>query len=281
MNVPQGTHQYQGETFESPRLRAQRVLASELDPALPAIAIGDWIRTTVQTDREMQWTTTGCPATQEEVDALATKRSVCVLATASLLARPGPERPQAAAKGELVVPLSIRLGTGNPNAGAWHLERPQVEDAFIERDGDSLSVPRLGDLPHVLGVSPERWPKSDLSVSPSDIRCDKALPKPAESVRCEVTIHNRGPVEAVVRILPSVVEVGNDIAAGKSIPRYKIPPNDQVVVAWDWVWPQGRAWSLDVSVELLTPHAYGGYRIPIKERNVQNNRASVMVRARN
>ena len=39
-----------------------------------------------------------------------------------------------------IVSISIRLGTGNPNSGVWELERPRVEDAFIEREGDSLSV---------------------------------------------------------------------------------------------------------------------------------------------
>jgi hypothetical protein len=279
MSVPQGARQEQGETYESPRQRAQRVLASELDRALPAIPIGEWLRSTVQSDREMQWTHTACPATHEERVTVETDRPVCVLITASQRARPGPERPQAATNGELVVAISIRLGRGNPNSGAWKLEQPLVEDAFIERDGDSLSVQQLGEVARLLRLSPRQWLKSELSVSAADVRCDTSNPTPGERVRCQAMIHNRGPLEAAARITVSIVAAGNDIGMGQSIPNQKVPPNGQVVVVWDWVWPQGKAWSVGVSAELHTPHAYGGYRIPIKERNVEDNRAYVTVRA--
>jgi hypothetical protein len=53
----------------------------------------------------------------------------------------------------------------------------------------------------------------------------------------------------------------------------QLAPNERAVVSWDWVWPRGTAWVVLVSVEMHTAHAWGGYRVPIKERNVQNNRA--------
>jgi hypothetical protein len=278
--VVQETRQHQGETHESPRQRAETTFVSELDADLPAIPIGDWLRSTVQSDREMEWTQTACPATHEEWVTVEKDRPVCVLITASQRARPGPERPQAATKGELVVAISIRLGRGNPNSGAWKLEQPLVEDAFIERDGDTLSVQKLGEIPRLLRLSPEQWPKGELSVSATDIRCDTSSPTPGERVRCQAMIRNRGSLEAVARITVSIVAVGKDVGTGQSIPNQKVPPNGQVVVAWDWVWPEGSAWTVGVSAELHTPHAYGGYRIPIKERNREDNRAYVTVRAR-
>ena len=171
-------------------------------------------------------------------------------------------------------------GTGNPNSGVWQLERPRVEDAFIEREGDSLSVPRLRDLPELLRLPPSRWPKAALSVVPEDVRCDTAMPKPGDRVRCQATIRNRGSVEALARVTVGIVARYTDIGLGQPLPRSTIRPNDQVVVSWDWVWPKGDAWSVSVWVELHTPHGYGGYRIPIKERNVQDNRAYVRVPSR-
>ena len=89
------------------------------------------------------------------------------------------------------------------------------------------------------------------------------------------------PVEALARVTVGIVARFTDIGLEQPLPRSTIRPNDQVVVSWDWVWPKGDAWSVSVWVELHTPHGYGGYRIPIKERNVQDNRAYVRVRRPN
>ncbi len=278
--VAQEIRPHQGHTLESPRRRAQTTLVSELNPALPAIPVGDWLRSTVQADREMQWTQTACPATHEQWVAVETERPVCVLITASRGARPGPERPQGATKGELIVALSIRLGKGNPNTGVWELEKPIVEDAFIERDGDSFSVQNIAEIPRLLQLPPEQWPKAELTVSANDIRCDPSNPTPGEKGRCQAVIHNRGPIEALARIYVSMAAVGSDVGTGQSIPNQTVPPNGQVVVAWDWVWLPGSAWMVGVRAELSTPHAYGGYRIRMQERHQQDNGAYITVRAR-
>jgi hypothetical protein len=264
----------QRTTVEKPRVLAQGVVASELDPTLPNIPVGDWLRSSVGTKDEIQWTQTACPATHEELGSNRAEWPVCVLATVGVSARPGPERPLAARQGELVVALSIRLGTGNPNTGAWQTERPQIEDAFVERDGDSVTVPYLRDLPALLRLPPERWPKGDLSVSTEDIRCDNSSPTPGETVTCQVAIRNTGPAEALVRTSAYVIARGGDIGAAKSLPLRRLSADERAVLSWDWAWPKGTAWRVQVAVELYTPHAYGGYRIPVKERNVQNNRAS-------
>jgi hypothetical protein len=276
LSVAQGTNLYQGETREGSRSVAERVLASQLDEALPAIPLVDWIKTTLQTDREVGWVQTACPATNEDVDAARTERPVCMLAIASRLEIVDLQRRQT----DPIVSISIRLGTGNPNSGVWQLERPRVEDAFIEREGDSLSVPRLRDLPELLRLPPSRWPKAALSVAPEDVRCDNAMPKPGDRVRCQATIRNRGSVEALARVTVGIVAHDTDIGLGQPLPQSTIRPNDQVVVSWDWVWPKGDAWSVSVWVELHTPHGYGGYRIPIQERNMQDNRAYVMLPSR-
>jgi hypothetical protein len=276
LSVAQGTNPDQGETREGSRSVAERVLASQLDEALPAIPLVDWIKTTLQTDREVRWVQTACPATNEDVDTSRTERPVCMLAIASRLEIVDLRRRQT----DPTVSISIRLGTGNPNSGVWQRERPRVEDAFIEREGDSLSVPRLRDLPELLQLPPSRWPKAALSVVPEDIRCDSALPKPGDRVRCQATIRNRGSVEALARVSVGIVARNSDMGLGQELRGSTIRPNDQVVVSWDWVWPKGDAWSVSVSVDLHTPHGYGGYRMPMRERNVQDNRAYVMVPSR-
>jgi hypothetical protein len=272
LSLAQVSNPYQGETRERPRWIAEHVLASELDPALPAIPIGDWIKSTVQTVREVGWIQTGCPATTERVDGPQEKRAVCMLAIASQLEIVGFRREQI----EPIVSISIRLGTGNPNLGVWQLERPRVEDAFIEREGDSLSVPRLRELPQLLRLPLSQWPKSELSVAPEDIRCDNTAPRPGDRVRCQATVHNRGPVEAIVRFTASLLASHTDLSGTVQSFQPTIRPNDQAILTWDWVGPEGNTWSLSVRVEVHTPRAFGGYRVPMKERNVGDNSAYVI-----
>jgi len=260
----------QASTVEKPRARAERVTARELDPTLPAVAIGEWLRTTVGTSDEFAWVQTACPATHEKPGPNPSEWPVCVLVDVPL---PPDSIPRGVipAGSRYRVALSIRLGHGNPSRGAWQTEPPRIEDAFIERDHDSVTVGRLRDLPGLLKLAPAQWPKSDLSVSAQDVHCDNARPKPGETVRCQAAIQNTGPVEAFAWIRPSVSSRGSDAALGKELPIRRFAPNERVVVSWDWVWPRGTAWLVGVWVESHTP----GNRIPIQERNVQNNRAYV------
>jgi hypothetical protein len=268
---------YHGQTVESPPSRAERVRAYELDPSLPDVPIGEWMRSLVQTTSEVIWTPTDCPATHEDVETAGTTPAVCVRAIVSRLTGPDLDTLGHVPLREPVVSISIRLGTGHPYKGAWQLEPPRVEDAFIERELDSVSVPRLRDLARLLRLTPRQWPKSELSVASKDIRCDKTQPAPGDHVRCQATIRNRGPVAALARVSVSIATSGNDVGLGKGLPRQAIPANGQIVVSWDWDWPAGRAWWVIVFVELHTPGGYGGYRIAMTERNVEDNRAEVSV----
>src|SRR5262245_10638948 len=196
----QDAGQYQGQTRESPRSRAERVLVSELDASLPDVPIGEWMRSVVETTNEVIWVPTNCPATHDDVETTGTTPVVCVRAIASRLAGPDMNTRRRVPLREPIVSISIRLGTGNPRTGAWLLEPPRVEYAFIERELDSVSVPRLRDLARLLSLRSAQWPKSDLRVMPEDLRCDKRLPSPGDRVRCQATIRNRGSVDALAGI---------------------------------------------------------------------------------
>jgi hypothetical protein len=235
------------------------------------------MRSVVQTTNEMLWIQTDCPATHDDNESKKRERAVCVLARASRLAGNEQNRSGRVPLREPVVSISVRLGTGNPNDGVWQLERPTVEDAFIERGLDSVTVPRLGDLARLLSLRPAQWPKSDLRVMPDDMRCDKILPAPGDRVRCQATIRNRGSVDALARISAALASSHTDIGLGKDLPRRAIPAKGSIVIEWDWVWTEGRAWTVIITVDLLTPRGYGGYRIPIRERNVSDNRAYLHV----
>jgi len=235
------------------------------------------MRSVVQTTNEVLWIETGCPATHDDDESRKRERAVCVLARASTLAGNEQNRSGRVPLREPVVSISIRLGTGNPNDGVWQLERPTVEDAFIERGLDSVTVPRLRDLAQLLSLRPAQWLKSDLRVMPEDIRCDKRLPAPGDRVRCQATIRNRGSVDALARISAALAATHTDVGLGTDLPRRTIPAKGKIVIEWHWVWMEGRAWAVIVTVELLTPRGYGGYRIPIRERNVSDNRAYLRV----
>ena len=268
-----------------PRDIARRVLASELEPVLPAKPVGDWLRELVQPELEMQWTGTSCPATNPNSRSgpRLPDSPVCVFVSAGRGVERWPERPRHPGPGGLVVVLSIRMGMGQPwGPSGWTPLAPQVEDLFIERDNDSLSIARLSDLPRLLQLSSAEWPKPELSVSAEEIRCDKKLPLAGERVTCETLVRNSGDAAGLAIVTAHVsTRATSDLAppGAAQVMSFVISPHDQVNARWSVIWPGGLTpYSIAVDVELRTAHAYGGYRVPVRERNEKNNRAVVVLR---
>ena len=269
-----------------PRDSARQVLASELDPVLPAKPVGEWLRELVQPELEMQWGGTDCPATNPNSasGSPSPDSPVCVFVSAGRGVERAPERPQHPGPGGLVVVLSIRMGVGQPwGLSGWTRHAPQVEDLFIERNYDSLSIARLSDLPRLLQLSASEWPKPEFGVSADEIRCDKKLPLVGERVACEAIVRNSGNAAGLAIVTARVSpRATSDIMpdGAMQVMEFVIPPKDQINARWSVIWPEGLTpYTIEVAVELRTAHAYGGYRIRVRERNEKNNRAFVVVKS--
>jgi hypothetical protein len=121
-----------------------------------------------------------------------------------------------------------------------------------------------------------------LSVSPDEIRCDKTLPLVGERVACEAVVRNSGDAAGSAIVTASVSpRQTSDLITGiaAQVMSFVVPPNDQIKSRWSVIWPDGPTpYYIEVGVELQTSHAYGGYRIRVRERNEKNNRAFVVIR---
>ena len=210
--------------------------------------------------------TIACPATYEQgrLDP-ASDRTICVIIKAY--------RWPPGWNDYIVVTIIIRPGNGIPTSGVGQRERPLVEDAFIALSDNSLTVRRLPDLPKLLRLSPELWPKAELRVAPDDLRCDNLTPKSGERIRCQATVHNDGSQDAMARIDARIISKGSDQGSAQELPSRRIPSGGHVMVEWDWVLPRGGIWFLGVVVELQPLP----YRPHPQERNKQNNRAFISV----
>jgi hypothetical protein len=264
---------------DDPRTIARGVMASDLDPKLPRVPVADWLRELVQPDLEMQWGATDCPATNQPRIEDPSQAPVCVMLSAGRGVSPGHERPGYPGSDGLVVVISIRLGTGFPWGDArWKRTRAEVEDLFIERDRDSLSVQRLSDLPRLLALPRSNWPKPELSVRAKDIRCSVRVPTPGERVSCEAAVRNTGRASASAKVFMSVIACGSDISGAAETVTVDLPPGGNATARGTLTWPSTAAAAVSVWIDLEAAHAYtAGYRTPVKERDHANNQATVLI----
>jgi hypothetical protein len=174
MMSPSGVHAAQDAAPD--RIgRAQTVLASTLDPALPDIPFDAWIRHVVGSSARYEWSDGAC------ADLRGTSSPAVGVCGVVL-----------AATSDTTVTVAVRVGArweGDKN-DRW--EPPRFSDAFLDRAGDSLTLERLGDLPRLLMVAPQQWPKRALIVDKHDIRCPQHTSIRSGDVTCFVTIANPG-----------------------------------------------------------------------------------------
>jgi hypothetical protein len=163
--------------------------ASTLDPDLPAIPLDAWLFLTIapriaaMRSQLVDWTLTACDDVRRAVPA------------------PGPE---SCAEGEIalspdravhiliaIADLVMNRQTGQ---AGWRTKAPVLRDVYIKRiaeqgSGDSLDVPKLGELPSFLDVPFAQWPAADFQ---TDITWTPQHPVPGDTVRVHFLVRNSG-----------------------------------------------------------------------------------------
>lgn len=209
-------------------LRAQTVLASTLDSSLPAVPLDAWIRQIGGSSARYQWASGFC-------EGMGGSRGLAV-PVCGVVVTSAPDT---------VVTIAVRLGERVPGADADRWETPRFDDGFIDRGKDSLTLQRLSDLPRMLAVSPQRWPKRDVGLD-NDVRCSPAEPMPGESVTCTAVVSNLGETAVHARVFVDVRPESG--VGGETV--IKLPAGARKTVRAGFYWPSGEGARISIGVEL-------------------------------
>lgn len=182
MMCPIGVHAAQ-DAARDRIIPAQRVLASMLDPALPDVPFDTWIRNLLGPSARYEWSSGACADLRRTTNPGVDVCAVVVARTS-----------------ETTVTVGIRVGTRREEEETDRLEAPRFSDAFLDRAGDSLTLEGLSDLPRMLSVPPQQWPKRAVVVDENGIRCPQDASIRGGDVMCFVTITNPGATTVYARI---------------------------------------------------------------------------------
>jgi hypothetical protein len=162
--------------------RAQAVLASTLDPRLPAVPLDTWIRQVVGASARYEWSEGACAGIPH---ASRPAVSICGVVLA--------------ATPDVTATVAVRVGEHWPGESTDRWEPSRFSDAFLDRGNDSLPLEQLSDLPRFLPLPAQQWPKRDVTVAPGGIRCfqDTSI---SGDVTCSLAITNPGQTTAYARM---------------------------------------------------------------------------------
>ena len=181
MMHPAGSYAAQDASAERIR-RAQTVLASTLDPALPAVPLDAWIRQLVGPSARYVWADGACADVRQSSSPAVSVCGVVMAATS-----------------DVTVTVAVRVGERGEEEKTDRWEPPRFSDAFLDRGNDSLALAQLSDLPRLLTVPPPQWPKREVVVEKDGIRCQEPS-IPDGDLTCSVTMANPGPTTVYARV---------------------------------------------------------------------------------
>ena len=182
MMYPYGVHAAQDAGPERIR-RAQTVLASTLDAALPDVPFNAWIRNLLGPSARYEWSSGACAGLRQRSNPGVDVCAVVLAATS-----------------DTTVTVALRVGTRWEGEKTDRLEAPRFSDAFLDRAGESLTLERLSDLPRLLTVPPQQWPKRSVTVEKDGIRCPQDTSIRGGDITCFVTIANPGQTTVHARV---------------------------------------------------------------------------------
>jgi hypothetical protein len=163
--------------------RGQAVLASTLDPALPAVPLEIWIRQMVGPSGRYQWADGACAGVREG-SSPGVPICAVILAAAS----------------DVRVTIAVRVGERwlDEKTDRWAPAR--FNDAFLDRGGDSLPLEQLSDLPRLMATPQQQWPKRDIVVEKDGIRCTEDQLARSGEARCTILLSNPGQTTVYARV---------------------------------------------------------------------------------
>ena len=204
--------------------RAQTVFASNLDPTLPNVPAGVWLREVLGSSAQYEWTSGSCVG----------QRGDNVVPLCAIVA---------ATDSKVAVIVGIRLGEYLQDAKVDRWGTPQLDEAFISVGRDLLMLDRLSDLPRMLNRSRQEWPRPDIVLESA--RCVPERPQGYESVTCRMELVNNGSAPALGRVFVDVEpsRLGGDLLV-------KLPIHSRRTVRMMFHWPDEEGARVSAGVEL-------------------------------
>ena len=211
--------------------RGQTVFASTLDPTLPDIPIGPWLREVLGSTAQYEWTSGSC----------AGQRGDSVVPLCAIVA---------AADSNVAVSVGIRLGDYLQDAKVDRWGTPQLDEAFLSVGRDLLMLDRLSDLPRVLKLPRQEWPRADIVLE--SVRCVPERPQAYEAVTCRMELVNNGSAPTLARVFVDVQphrSLGGDTVV-------KLPVRSRRTVRMRFPWPDEDGAAITAGVEVNNRSPY-------------------------
>lgn len=165
--------------------RVQRVSVSTLDEGLPDLPVETWLRSVIGAAATFERTSGSC-AGQRDRESPAVPLCAIVAATDA----------------DLTVTIGVRLGEYLQGEKVDRWDTPRVDQAFISRGRQLVMLNRLRDLPRMLSMPPQEWPREDVALE--SIRCLPERPQPQEDVTCAIRVVNQGRAPSFARVFLEV-----------------------------------------------------------------------------
>jgi len=209
--------------------RAQSVLASALDPALPRMPLDTWLQKTIGSTARLEWTEGACAGPRDRDHAPV---RVCAIVVASTA--------------DLAVTVSVQVAERIPDEDKDRTVSPRLHDVFIDRGNDSLTVDRLSDLVKFLPAPIEQWPKRDVTLQKDSVRCSPEAPSPGDEVTCSIGIGNPGQTSVHARVFVDILPYPERPSAEI----VKLAPRTWMKLRLTFEWPRSEEATVTLGVEL-------------------------------
>jgi hypothetical protein len=209
--------------------RAQAVLVSTLDPALPEMRLDAWLRKTIGGAARFEWTEGACAGPRDRVDGPV---RVCAIVVASTA--------------DVAVTVSVQVAERGADDETDRTVAPRLHDIYIDRGNDSLTVDRLSDIGRFLSTLVEQWPRREVRLQKDSVRCTPDPPLPGAETTCSVTVENPGRTSAHARLFVDILPYPERASALV----VKIAPRTWVKMRIIFDWPRDEGSTVTLGVEL-------------------------------
>jgi hypothetical protein len=209
--------------------RAQAVLASALDPALPRVPVDTWLRRTIGSTARYEWTEGACAGPRDRDHGPV---RVCAVVLAST--------------DDLAVTVSLQIAERGPDEHKDRTISPRLHDVFIDRGNDSLTVDRLSDLVRCLSVPTEQWPTRDVTLQRGSVGCSPEAPSPGAEVTCSIGIGNPGHTSVHARVFVGILPYPERASAEI----VELAPRTWMKLRLTFEWPRDEGATVALGVEL-------------------------------
>jgi hypothetical protein len=214
--------------------RAQQVIVSTLDPALPGVPLEEWLRSIVGSSARLEWTSGSCAGLRDRNNPAV---PLCGIVSAG--------------NADVGVTMGVLIGEYVQGRRVDRWAVPRFDMAFVRRGGKVVAVERLSELPRVLTLPTAEWPVHDVALLSAS--CVPERPAPNEQVTCALALSNRGGAPALARVF---VDVQPDRSLGGGGGAIGLGAHESGTVRLTFRWPAETNATVTAGIELTDRTPY-------------------------